>query len=237
MITTGYCLIALNKPSLPQGFVYLSSIDPSIQQAVRYAGGHHFLARPVKGYHSEASVVVTQKTAEALKRVQERVKKDGYELVVYDGYRPQHAVDDFRSAFLNNIQAKAHYFPREAAEDLFKKGYVARRSGHSRGSAVDLTIIKKGKKVYAPQPKKRILSDGFKLFYLDDGTVDMGTSFDLFDVASWGKSTLVPVEAQKMRAYLAHVMNEAGFKGFRKEWWHFTLVDEPFRAIYFDFAF
>lgn len=225
--------------TLPQGFVYLKDIDPTIQQSPRYETTENFLGRSVKGYRKGTGIVLARQAAEALKRVQEQVGLKGYELVVYDGYRPQKAVNDFiawAKDYKDQIK-KIEYYPEIKKEDLFRFGYVAVKSGHSRGSSVDLTLIKKGEKVQNPVIVETTLTDGSILKRLDDGTLYMGTSFDFFDKASWTNSSLVDEEAQKNRAYLARVMNDAGFDSLLEEWWYFILQDEPFPKTYFDFEF
>lgn len=228
-----------DSSALPTGFVYLKDIDPTIQQFPRYEMAENFLGRQIDGYRKGVGIVLSCQAAKALKKAQERVAQDGYELVVYDGYRPQIAVDDFiRWAEDEADQSKKEeYFPRVDKKDLFRLGYIAQRSRHSRGSTVDLTLIKKGEECHKPFGVEVVLADGSIIKRLDDGTLDMGTSFDFFDVASWGKSLLVSKEAQKNRNYLANVMKENGFEDLPEEWWYFVLKDEPFPRTYFDFSF
>lgn len=214
-----------------KGFVYLEEIDPTIQVSLRYYGNENFLGRRVKAYNKNV-LMMTREAAQALKRVQEDLKKDGYELVIYDAYRPQDAVDNFMiwSLDVNDQIKKDHYYPRVNKARVFELGYVAERSGHTRGSTVDLTIIKKGQKVHDIVEQKRILLDGFTITFLDDGTVDMGSSFDLFDVASHYESPVITPEYKKMRTYLHDMMVKHGFKPYSEEWWHFTLENEPYPA-------
>ncbi len=216
---------------VPEAFVYLNDIDPTILVSLRYLGNENFLGTKVDGYNKPV-VLMTRQAAEALKLVQADLKKDGYSLVVYDAYRPQRAVDHFVrwAENVNDQIKKAYYYPRVNKADVFELGYVAARSGHSRGSTVDVTIIKDGQQLHAIQEKKRTLLDGFTITLLDDGTVDMGSSFDLFDKASHIENDLIPEEYKKMRTYLRTVMQKYGFKPYAEEWWHFTLKDEPFPA-------
>lgn len=224
-----------------KGFVYLDEIDPTIQVSLRYYSDENFLGRRVNAYNKNV-LMITRQAAQALKRVQEDLKKDGYELVIYDAYRPQDAVDNFIdwSMAINDQIKKAQYYPRVDKARVFELGYVAKKSGHTRGSTVDLTIIKKGKKVHDVVEQKRTLLDGFTIIYLDDGTVDMGSSFDLFDVASHYENSVIPEEYKKMRTYLHDIMIKHGFNPYSEEWWHFTLANEPHPAshgdgIYFNF--
>lgn len=132
--------------SLPEGFVYLSDIDPTIRQEPLYYGTHNFLGQKVDGYKAP-KIIITEKAALALKDVQDDLRKDGYSLLVHDGYRPQKAVNHFiRWSKDNNDQkTKEFYYPNIDKRDVFKLGYVAKKSGHTRGSTLDLTIIGIGK--------------------------------------------------------------------------------------------
>lgn len=222
---------ALSKEARDKGFVYLHEVDPTIIASVRYYTNENFLGRRIKGY-KKAVVIMTQQAAQALKRVQTAVKKDGYSLVVYDAYRPQEAVNNFM-VWADDIAdqvKKSEYYPRINKADVFELQYVSKRSGHSRGSTVDLTLIKLDSQPHAIQKKSRQLLDGFTVLFLDDGTVDMGSSFDLFDVASHFENNLVEQKFKTRRTYLKSIMEQHGFKNMPEEWWHFTLKNEPYPA-------
>jgi zinc D-Ala-D-Ala dipeptidase len=228
----------VSKSKLPDGFVYLTKVDPTIQICVRYAGRDNFMGRPVVGYDKPV-IILTQAAAEALKSVQEKVRADGYSLVIYDAYRPQKAVDDFIlwSGAEQDQVMKRWFYPRVDKENLFDLGYIARKSGHSRGSTVDLTLIKCNKQIQPICFEERLAADGETVLpFLDDGTVDMGSSFDLFDEASHYKNNLINQQQKQRRSYLEEVMNECGFRSYSEEWWHFTLNNEPFPDTYFNFT-
>lgn len=230
---------AIPKEARMKDFVDLSEIDPTIRSSLRYLTSENFLGTPVRGYKNNV-VMLTRPAAEALKRVQEAVKKDGYSLVVYDAYRPQTAVDHFAEwgKNPNDVLKKDYYYPYVSKEEVFQQGYVAKRSGHSAGSVVDITIIEVDKKIHPVKAAKRTLTDGTEVYFLDDGTVDMGTSFDFFGKASHsGTNLLVSPQANKMRDYLATKMAEGGFEVLPTEWWHFRLKEElePHRGQFFDF--
>ena len=224
-----------------KGFVYLHEVDPTVLVSMRYCTHENFLGRPVKGYN-EPVVIMTRQAAEALKKVQADVKKDGYSVVVYDTYRPQQAVNDFVQwgKDVNDQQKKSSYYPRVTKADVFELGYVAYKSGHSRGSTVDLTLIKDGDELHAVQEKECVLLDGHTIKWLDDGTIFMGSSFDLFDLASHTDTDLIKQEYKDRRMYLKSVMSKHGFVNLPDEWWHYTLKDEPYPArkdsSYFDFV-
>jgi D-alanyl-D-alanine dipeptidase len=232
---------ALTEEARSKGFVYLHEIDPTIISSVRYASNENFLGRPVDGYKQQV-IILTKQAAEALKKVQEEIQKDGYSLVVYDAYRPQKAVNDFYkwSQDLNDQVNKDQYYPRVDKSRVNELGYVGtKRSGHSRGSTVDLTIIKKNKSLTKIKKKDHKLLDGFTIKDLDDNTEKMGSSFDLFDLASHFTSDLIVEKYKNIRKYLRSVMEKHGFVGCKTEWWHFTLKNEPYLAdqdsSYFDF--
>lgn len=202
---------------LPQGFVHADEIVPGLVTDLRYAGSDNFVGAPVDGYEA-ARVVLTAQAAEALKAVQADLKPFGLGLKIFDAYRPTQAVAHFvRWASLPDDPASKHtYYPDIDKARLFEEGYVATRSSHSRGSTVDLTLV--------------ILAR--------DGTpidLDMGTRFDFFGPESWPDYTDLTGEQRSNRLLLKLVMERHGFTPFDKEWWHFTLKDEPFPDTYFDF--
>ena len=211
--------------------VYVADIDPTIIISARYYTSENFTGARVDGYMGPV-IMITMEAAQALKRVQESVNKQGYNLVIYDGYRPQRAVNYFwRWAHdISNQVKKDQYYPRVNKEKVFELGYVMARSGHSRGSTVDLTLIEQGKNIHPIKEKRRQLLDGFTITFLDDGTVDFGSSFDLFDVASHYENNLIENVFKERRAYLKNVMEKYGFVNCAEEWWHFTLKDEPLPA-------
>jgi zinc D-Ala-D-Ala dipeptidase len=225
------------QKKLPDGFVYLAEVDPTIQVSVRYAGKDNFMGRPVTGY-GEPVIIMTQAAAEALKKVQEKVSKDGYSLVIYDAYRPQKAVNDF-VAWGDDGQdqvMKKWFYPRVDKENLFALGYIGKKSGHSRGSTVDLTLMELDKQIQPVSFKEETMADGKTVLpFLGDGTIDMGSSFDLFDEASHYKNNVLSQSQKQHRSYLEKAMKEGGFKSYAEEWWHFTLNNEPFPNAYFNF--
>jgi D-alanyl-D-alanine dipeptidase len=195
--------------SLKKGFVNVNRLIPSAHFEMRYAGGDNFTGRPIEGYE-EPLCYLTKEAAAGVQKVQESLQKEGYTLRLFDCYRPQRAVDHFVrwAAGLNDTEMKSVYYPGVDKKELFERGYIAAKSGHSRGSTVDLTI---------------------------DG-LDMGTPFDFFDPRSHTESSAVTGKQHENRMRLKKVMEENGFQNYAEEWWHFTLKNEPFKARYFDFA-
>jgi D-alanyl-D-alanine dipeptidase len=220
----------------PDEFVYLSKFAPNIQQSVRYATENNFLGRPAKGYMAE-EIMLTSKAAERLVFVQNALLQDGYELVIYDGYRPQKAVENFYewSGDDADQSEKEIYYPYIDKGRLFDIGFISRKSSHTRGSTVDLTIIKAGQSVKPIEIKQRELSDGSYIPFLDDGTIDMGSSFDLFHEVSYHDTDLINSIYTENRAILKDIMIAHGFVPYSKEWWHYSMKDEIFPDSYFDF--
>ena len=200
--------------TLPPGFVHVADVIPGIHEDVRYFTSNNFIGEPIRGYDA-ARCILTYPAAQALAQVQTQAALFGLGLTLFDCYRPQRAVDHFVawSKNLDDQRHKAEYYPDVAKDRLFVEGYIAERSGHSRGSTVDLTLVD--------------LATGQPL--------DMGTPFDYFGPASAPGSTLVSAEARANRLALQQLMQGAGFKPLPEEWWHFTLIREPFPTTYFDF--
>ena len=160
--------------------------------------------------------------------------------MIYDAYRPQRAVNDFlrwSKEPLSDLKSKQYFFPYLSKEEIITQGFIAGgQSTHSRGSAVDLSIIPIGAKQSPLTYLKRFFTDGKEYTFLDDGTLDMGVSFDYFGEASYTISSLISSEALNNRLFLKEIMESVGdFENYAKEWWHFTLRDEPFPKTYFDF--
>lgn len=196
------------------GYVDAARIVPGLAVDMRYAGENNFIGRRIEGYVA-STCLLTREAAEALRQVQTKMNAEGLRLKVFDCYRPQRAVADFVAwaKDLGDQKRKAQHYPNVDKSKLFELGYIAERSGHSRGSTVDLTIVD--------------ARTGAEL--------DMGSAYDLFDPVSWPSDTSVPAIAQRNRARLQEAMKEAGFRPLKEEWWHFTLEGEPYPDTYFDF--
>lgn len=215
--------------SLPKGFVYLDTVAPSIKVDLRYHQSNNFVGRLIIGYEGNRCIL-TIRAANQLAKVEQTLKRKQLSLKVYDCYRPKRAVEDFyRWSQNRNHKMQQDFYPREVKSELFNRGYIAKYSGHSRGSTVDLTITKAGLK---PTP-------GVRACYLKgrarDASLDMGTNFDCLDKRSHLVSQTISPEAKKNRALLQSVMRKFGFKPYAKEWWHFTLRNEMHPRTYFDF--
>ena len=198
---------------LEKGFVYLGDINSSIIVDLKYYSSNNFTGKFVEGYNSNKAIL-TKEAAVALSNAQDDLNKIGYSLILYDAYRPQSAVDFFVkwSSNINDTIYKNTYYPNIKKSELFKLGYIAYKSGHSRGSTVDVSLVE-------IESKKEI---------------DMGTIFDYFGVESHTFFNNLSKKQKLNRLILYEAMSNNGFKNYSKEWWHFTLKNEPFQK-YFDF--
>ena len=211
--------LSLYCQKLPEGFIFLSDQIPELIVELRYASKDNFMGREIKGYRIGQKIVGTYHLAKALQKVQIKLKKEGLGLKLFDAYRPQQAVDDFIqwSKISSDTLAKEKYYPNIPKDSLFNYGYIASKSGHSRGSTIDLTLI------YLFGEKK-----GQEL--------DMGGYWDYFNVNSKYNFKLLSQKQKDNRGILRNTMILNGFLPYEKEWWHFTLKNEPFSDKYFDFT-
>jgi len=200
-------------------FVNVQEIIPSIRVDMKYYGSDNFVGRRIKGY-SAPLCLLTEKAALALKAVQEQLIQNDLSLIVYDCYRPQTSVNDFvqwaQTSSDNKLKAK--YYPNVNKSNLFKNGYIAYHSGHSRGSTVDLSIV-------SIDSRLKILPD----------KLDFGSGFDFFDPSAHPSYKKLPAQVKINRLFLQNLMMGAGFLPLETEWWHFTLKNEPYPNTYFDF--
>jgi len=197
----------------PAAFVDAAAVVPGLIVDARYAGAHNFVGRPIDGYEAPRCLL-TKPAAEALAQVARDLAAQGLVLKAFDCYRPARAVANFVhwAHNLNDTVGKREFYPEVDKRVLFREGYISNRSGHSRGSTVDLTLAR---------------ADGSEL--------DMGTPFDFFSPLSWPGSAGVSAQARENRAMFANAMRRRGFHPYPREWWHFTLAREPFPDSYFDF--
>ncbi len=227
-----------NVYALPTGFVYLSEVDSTIAQEIRYAGVHNFIGRPVAGYQN-AQCILTKDTALALAQVQKELQQSGLSLKVYDCYRPTRAVADFIgwSKDFRQQQMKKEFYPQINKTDFFHLGYVAEKSGHSRGSTVDLTIIPASaiSETTLSSKKKLIACTAPYLQRFPDNSIDMGTGYDCMDEKSHRLNTTVGLVPFAHRMMLSKLMTQHQFAPYAEEWWHFTLKNEPYPNTYFNF--
>ncbi len=202
------------KVEMPKEFIYVKTIIPDLDVELRYFTSNNFVGDTIIGYNAN-SLILTKQTAEALKLVQDELRYQNLCLKVYDGYRPQRAVNHFIrwAKELQDTINKEQFYPRVEKRNLFSEGYIASRSGHSRGSTVDLTI-----------------TDG------NTGEpLDMGSPYDFFGKESWIYYQGISKTQKTNRDLLQKIMQKYNFRNYANEWWHFTLRWEPFPETYFDF--
>ena len=204
----------INTSDLPEGFVYIDEVIPEVVYDIRYAGAHNFVGKPIDGYKAERAIL-SERAARALKNVQKELIQKDYMLKVYDAYRPQRAVNHFMqwAREENDTLMKSEFYPDVEKRHLFQLGYIATRSGHSRGSTLDLTII--------------------HVETCDN--VDMGSPYDFFGKISHHNTSKITAAQKKNRELLRLTMRKNGFRSYSEEWWHYTYDAEPFRDTYFDF--
>ena len=226
-----------NRPSCPEEdssqFVTLTDVVPDAILEIRYFGTYNFVGERIDGY-LEPTALLTREAADSLKAVSDDVKKLGYRLKIYDAYRPQKAVDHF-VRWAENVPdtlMRQFFYPDLDKSVLFDQEYICAKSGHTRGSTVDLTL-------FDMRTEKEL---------------DMGGTFDWFgpeshpdfcgdpEVQSFtGDNSKSPVgrsitsEQFCNRMILREAMMRHGFKPFPTEWWHFCLANEPFPDTYFNF--
>ncbi len=229
------CASCTQRDDAPKGFVHLAEAVPDAILEIRYYSTYNFVGDRIDGYEKPVALLTTE-AAEALKAVSEDVKAQGYRLKIYDAYRPQRAVTNFMTWAQNtsDTRMKRYFYPNLDKSVLFAQGYIAEKSGHSRGSTVDLTLFDMA----------------------SEKELDMGGTFDWFGPEShpdWCgnpetseytgefKGDSIPNggkinETQfKNRMILREAMIRHGFKPLEEEWWHFTLADEPYPDTYFDY--
>ena len=188
-----------------------TAIDDAVYD-IRYYSAYNFTGHRIQGYKAPRAYM-TKKALAALAKAADDLRDQGYRILIWDTYRPQKAVDDF-VAWINdpNDPGDKTFYPTLEKSNLLEGNYIMAKSGHSRGSTVDLTLIKK-----------------------DGSFVDMGGTFDLFSEISHPDYKKLSKKQKKNREILRKAMEKAGFQGIDSEWWHFTLKDEPYKDTYFNF--
>lgn len=206
--------VKAQQQTMPSDFVYVKDVIPTISLDIRYFGKHNFTGRPVHGYEKPVAIL-TKRAALALLHVEKHLNGKGLGLKIFDAYRPQRSVNHFKTWSLatDDTLAKAEFYPGLNKKNLFKLGFIATKSGHSRGSTVDLTMID----------------------LKDHKEIDMGGTFDFFGAVSHHNYTNLTAKQKENRKLLRTTMAKFGFKSYDKEWWHYTLQDEPYQKTYFDF--
>lgn len=231
-----HCSDLTNKPDR---FVDIQTVIPGVLLDIRYHGPHNFLGERVDGYLAP-KCYLTQEAADALALVQKDLEPYSLTLKIYDCYRPQRAVHHFVrwAKDIENTKTRKEFYPTVDKRNLFTDGFIAGRSSHSRGSAVDLTIV------LLPAPPQPDYTPGQTLSecYLPSGkrfldnSIDMGTGFDCFHELSHTANAKIGEQQKINRLLLKSLMEKHGFRNYDLEWWHYTLQNEPYPDTYFDFV-
>ena len=195
-------------------FVSIGEAIPDLLLDIRYYSSFNFIGERIDGYE-EAAALLTREAAQALKAVSDEAMDLGYRLKIFDAYRPQKAVDHFVRWAKDpaDIRMKQYFYPDLEKKDIIPQHYIAERSGHSRGSTVDLTL--------------------FDMAMQQD--IDMGGTFDFFGEKSHPDYAGVSEAQHANRMLLKGLMLKHGFRPLDSEWWHFTLENEPHTDTFFTF--
>ncbi len=219
--------VLADAPTWRKFLVDVRDVAPDIVLDIRYYTRYNFIGRRIDGYEAPKCLLTLQ-AAQALTRVQKELRAQSLSLKIYDCYRPQMAVDQFVlwAKDLDDTKMKSIFYPQVDKQNLFRDGYIAEKSGHSRGSTVDLTLMS------LPLQKSETCMESA---VCRDNSLDMGTPFDFFDPSSFAlHAGLTPAQSERQQR-LHFVMLKHGFKYLPEEWWHFTLVNEPYPDRYFNF--
>jgi len=229
---------AIAQEKMPDTFVNISEIIPGILLDIRYSGDHNFMGTRADGYLAP-KCLLTRPAARALAGVQKDLASFGLGLKVYDCYRPQQAVDHFVrwAQNIDDVKTRKEFYPTVDKRNLFRDGYIDSRSGHSRGSTLDLTLVS------LPAAAEPVYNPGQEQFecFLPAGTrfadnsIDMGTGFDCFHELSATENPKIAKRQRMHRLLLKTLMEKHGFRNYNKEWWHYTLNNEPYPDTYFNF--
>ena len=205
----------LEGVQVPSSFVLLADVCPDIIQEIRYYTTYNFVGERIPGYERPVAYL-TRQAADSLKLVCDDLKEQGYRLKVFDAYRPQMAVDFFVrwGSDLEDQRMKEYFYPDCPKSELFHRGYIAHKSGHTRGSTLDLTLFD----------------------MKTEREVDMGGTYDfLGETSHYNYSRGLTRDQINHRRILREAMMRHGFKPIAVEWWHFTLRNEPYPDHYFTF--
>jgi D-alanyl-D-alanine dipeptidase len=228
---------ARSATPLPDDFVFLRDVDPTIFQDIRYAGSNNFVGRPLAGYGA-AECVAKRDVALRLESIQQELALQGLSLKMLDCYRPVRAVRDMAvwARDGHETAAQRRYNPAFSKADLFRLGYIAEQSGHSTGAAVDLTLVDlKADNLVAFDPNRAYADcTAPARARAPEGSVDMGTGYDCSDVKAHTAAKSITSAQRRWREKLLLLMARHGFANYPKEWWHFSLPGVGARA--YDFS-
>ena len=200
--------------NIKENFALIDEEIPNVILDIRYYSDYNFVGKRIDGYEDNCAIM-SKEAINALKKVSDELLDYGYKLKIYDAYRPQIAVNHFINWCKNikDIKMKKYFYPNIDKKDIISRKFISNHSSHSSGSTIDLTLYD----------------------IKSDKDVDMGSDFDLFDDISYSHNNKITKYQQKNRDLLINTMTKYGFINYDREWWHFTLKNEPFKNIYFNF--
>jgi D-alanyl-D-alanine dipeptidase len=211
---------------LPGGFVYLRDIDPTIVQDIRYATSNNFVGHALNGYGA-GECVVKREVGLRLKAIQQELSRQNLSLKMFDCYRPVRASADMVAWAQNGREtaAERRYSPRISKTELFRLGYIASRSQHSTGAALDLTLVDLNADNSARFDPAKAYADctAPAQARAPEGSVDMGTGYDCSDASAHTAASSITPAQRSWRKRLVAAMARQGFVNYSKEWWHFSL--------------
>jgi D-alanyl-D-alanine dipeptidase len=220
------CMESAHAQALPDGFMYLRDIDPSIIQDIRYAGSNNFVGRPLKGYGA-AECAVKREVGFKLKAIQQELLKQNLSLKMFDCYRPARAVADMWAWAQNGMEtaAERRFNPAIPKAELFPLGYIATHSQHSTGAALDLTLVDLKADNSAVFDPNKSYADCTKPVEAraPEASIDMGTGYDCTDLKGHTNAVSITPAQRRWRNLLVAAMARQGFVNYSKEWWHFSL--------------
>ena len=223
---------------MPDGFIYIDEVDNSIIVNLKYFSNENFVGEIIPHYKTNRAIM-TKEAAIALSKAQKKFLERGFSIVIYDAYRPTSSVKFFCEWMKeqNNTKRKKYHYPYIEKKIDMENIYIDSVSGHSRGSTIDMSVIDLNKNLLKESIYEERKFNGKIYPFNNDNTIDCGTSFDLMDPASWADDNYFDFteEQKKNRKFIRDIMESEGFKVLKEEWWHFTLINEPFPDAFFDF--
>lgn len=226
-----------DEGGLKSGFVNLHDYDPTIIINIKYAENENITGRPLKGITAN-KCILSREAAITVREVQKDLNVRGFSLVIYNAYIPEKAVYSLKEYIRNNntVKYSDKFCPNIENTELLISNYIMRKLDHARGSTLDVSIIPINKHLLSPPIyRAKTYLNSHKFYYAYDGTLNMGTSYDVFDSLSAPDNDQLNIDEQKNRQILAQAMQKHGFKQSNNMWWQFTLIREPFMDSMFDF--
>jgi D-alanyl-D-alanine dipeptidase len=231
-----HSIVASPEHDLKAGFISINEVDPSIVINLKYSSNDNLVGKSIE---PKSAAILTKEAAQALRSVQEELSMMGFSLVIYDAYhsrRIYEEIEEWALSFTEEFSQQKDYFPNLSKKELLELGYLQNKRDHARGSTVDVSLIPINHKIKYPCNKQKRSYEGPKeIIYIDDGTIDMGSSYDLQDDLSCHECDKIHSKAKNNRKMLKEVMESHGFVANNRVWWQYTLKREPYSDTEFNF--